>query len=154
MPVLKSVKQYKLLLDTHVLLWYLTRDKSLQLSFIQMLDNADENQILISPMSIWEIGMLVEKKRIILEMDVSTLFEKILAYPTVSFVPLTAEIAILSTRLPGEIHGDPVDRILIATSYITHSALVTCDTKILQYGKDHSISVYNPQKAVGSKKLK
>lgn len=59
---------------------------------------------------------------------------------------LSPQGAVLSSRLPGEVHGDPVDRILIATAFETHSVLVTCDEKILEYGKSQFINVYDPRK--------
>ena len=61
---------------------------------------------------------------------------------------LTAEfsfqVALLSNRLPGSLHGDPADRILIATAYQESAVLVTADEKILSYGNNAFISVYNP----------
>jgi PIN domain nuclease of toxin-antitoxin system len=57
---------------------------------------------------------------------------------------MTPKIAIQSTRLPGIIHGDPADRILTATAHEENAVLVTCDEKLLKYGEENFISVYNP----------
>jgi PIN domain nuclease of toxin-antitoxin system len=144
MPVLKILKQHRMLLDTHVLLWYVAKSDTLKTAFLTILNNAPEGNILISPMTIWEVSMLLERKRIELEMDVGEWAERVFSHPSVSQAPFTPEIAILSNRLPNGIHGDPVDRILVATSHLSHSVLVTADTKILEYGKGQLISVYNP----------
>lgn len=145
MPVLKSIKQHKILLDTHVWLWALTGQDVLSKTFCTALEQARRSRTIhISPMSIWEIGMLVDKKRISLEMDVLDWINQALEIPGTHLSEITARIAILSTQLPGEIHGDPVDRILIATAHEEGAVLVTCDAKILEYGKDRFFSVYDP----------
>ena len=41
-------------------------------------------------------------------------------------------------------NNDPADRILIASAYEEHAVLVTADEKMLKYGEDHFISVYDP----------
>jgi len=61
---------------------------------------------------------------------------------SLSLIPLTPEIAIKSTRLPGNFHGDPADRILAATTQVMNAVLVTCDRKLLDYGKQGFISTF------------
>jgi PIN domain nuclease of toxin-antitoxin system len=62
MPVLKSLKQHKILLDTHVWLWVMAGNPILTKEFIRAFEQIlKNNEVLISPMSIWEIGMLVDK---------------------------------------------------------------------------------------------
>lgn len=145
MPILKKLKQHILLLDTHILIWLVMGDPSLSRSFINTIEeHSKTGTILISPISVWEIGMLVEKKRIELTMDCQQWIDEILRSPGISLAPISAKIAILSTRLPGIVHGDPADRILIATAHEENAVLVTADDKLLEYGKDRLISVYNP----------
>lgn len=69
--------------------------------------------ILLSPMTFWEISLLVQRGRISLEMDCLEWVEQALCDPGFHVAELTPQIAVLSSRLPGTIHGDPVDRILI-----------------------------------------
>ena len=99
---------------------------------------------LLSHLSVWEIGMLVDKERIELDRDVLEWIDRALELPGLSLSPITTRIAILSTRLPGEIHFDPVDRLLIATAHEENAVLITCDKKILNYGKGKFISVLDP----------
>jgi PIN domain nuclease of toxin-antitoxin system len=116
--------------------FHLTFEKALKLQ-----------NIFISPMSIWEVGMLVEKKRIEIEMDVLDWVEQALNIPGINLSPITPKIAIHSTRLIGKMHGDPVDRLLIATASEKNAVFVTCDHKILKYAKGKEFFAFNPAKS-------
>lgn len=145
MPIVKQLQQHKVLLDTHVWLWLMEGSSLLSSAFCKAIERCQSrDDILISPISIWEVGMLVEKKRISLEMDCLDWVEKSLHKPGISVVPISPHIAIQSTRLPGAVHGDPADRILIATAHQENAVLVTCDQKLLDYGKDKFVFVHNP----------
>jgi PIN domain nuclease of toxin-antitoxin system len=120
-------------------------DKHFSPVFKKIVTNyTDDDQVLISAISVWELGMLVEKKRIRVEMDPLDWVQQALDKPGIKLVPLSPRISIESTRLPGEIHCDPADRMLIATAKEESAVLVTCDDKILEYGKGRYISVYDP----------
>jgi PIN domain nuclease of toxin-antitoxin system len=56
-----------------------------------------------------------------------------LSAPGISLAPLTPQVALASSRLPGSIHGDPADRILVATAHSLGATLVTRDRRILDY---------------------
>lgn len=145
MPIIKQLQQHKVLLDTHVWIWLLEGNSELSPKFLKAMDVCQTlNSIFISPISIWETGMLVEKKRIHLEMDCLDWVTQALNKTGINIVPISPHIAIQSTRLPGHIHGDPADRIIIATAHIENSVLVTCDQKLLDYGTDRFISVHSP----------
>ncbi|HKZ00284.1 MAG TPA: type II toxin-antitoxin system VapC family toxin [Rhabdochlamydiaceae bacterium] len=146
MPILKNLKQHKLLLDTHVWLWVMLGSSFLKKEFVLVVEKKLKTQgVFISPMSIWEIGMLVEKKRIEIEMDVLDWVNQALEVPGINLCPLTPRIAVQSTRLPGNVHGDPVDRLLIATAYEESAILVTCDKKIIEFGAGRWIGVFDPR---------
>ena len=102
-------------------------------AFRKTIEKKEAGQVLISAISIWEIGMLAERGRIELEMDTLEWVERALACPLMQLVPITPKIAVQSCRLPGTIHGDPANRLL-----------VICDEKILDYGKGRTCSVHNP----------
>lgn len=145
MPIVKEIKQHKILLDTHVWIWVSEGNPILSPSARKAIDRAREREhLLISPISIWEISKLVEKKKIGLEMDMTDWLKQWMELPGILTVEFSFQVAILSNRLPGIIHGDPADRILIASAYESNSVLVTADEKILKYGEDHFISVYDP----------
>jgi len=145
MPLVKALKQHKLLLDTHVWIWLAAGNSILSTSTRKAIDSAkDREHLLISPISVWEISMLVERKRITLEMDLADWLNQWIESPGILTAEFSFQVALLSNRLPGSLHGDPADRILIATAYQESAVLVTADEKILSYGKDPFISVYNP----------
>jgi len=75
--------------------------------------------------------MLESKGRISFSIDCLDWIKRALDAPGISLVPLTPEIVVLSSRLPGEFHGDPADRIIIATALELGASLVTKDRKIL-----------------------
>jgi PIN domain nuclease of toxin-antitoxin system len=147
MPILKELKKHKLLLDTHVWIWSLLGSKQLAKSFQKAFEQALKlDGVLISSMSVWELGMLVEKKRIKIDMDVLDWVEQALDTPGMQLCPITPRIAIQSTRLVGEVHGDPIDRLLMATASEENAILVTCDKKMLKYATGKFISAHNPCK--------
>lgn len=70
MPILKKIQQHKLLLDTHIWIWLMKGNRTLSRSFCTAIDNAQQHDgVLISAISVRELGMFVEKKRFELEMD-------------------------------------------------------------------------------------
>lgn len=147
MSLIKALKQHKLVLDTHVWIWLVSGDNVFKNSFLRFFEKRSKKlKTYVSPISVWEIGVLAEKKRIDLGMDRLEWSENALEYTGFTLTPISVRIAIQSTRLPGNIHGDPADRLLISTAHELNAVLVTCDQKILQYGKDRYLDVYNPCK--------
>ena len=145
MPTVKEIKQHKILLDTHVWIWLAQGNSILSPSARKAIDRAKESEhLLISPISIWEISMLAERKKIVLDMDVTDWLKQWVELPGIVIAEFSFQVAILSTRLPGLIHSDPADRILIASSYEESAVLITADEKILKFGQDSFISVYDP----------
>ena len=77
--------------------------------------------------------MLTERGRLALGRDVGAWVSDALALPGVRLAPLLPAVAVDSARLPGPIHGDPADRIIIATARHAGAALLTADKAILAY---------------------
>src|SRR5580658_4820144 len=101
-----------LLLDTHCWLWA-------QLGLIQRLSRAaldairraeSQGHLRISVISIWELAMLEQRGRVALPMNIRIWLDQALSKPGIAIKPLTPEIMIESVHLPGELHGDPADR--------------------------------------------
>ena len=131
------------MLDTHVWVWLLNGDEVLKGSkCLPVIERAVEHsQIRISAISVWEIGMLESKGRIRFPVSCIDWVQRALAAPGISLVPLTPDIAVESSRLPGNFHGDPADRILIATARKLKAVVITRDKQILQYGKENYVEV-------------
>jgi PIN domain nuclease of toxin-antitoxin system len=126
----------RLLLDTHVLIWLTDGDKQLGVRARAALRHAySEDVALISAATPWEIALLVSKGRLKLGRDVLDWVQRALAVPGVQLAPLEPEIAVDSTRLPWEAHGDPADRILVATARHWGATLVTADRALLNFAR-------------------
>lgn len=121
-----------IVLDTHVWIWYATESGDLSDRAKQQIARSDE--IGVSILSCWETAMLVARGRIAFGMDVVDWIELALARPKVTLLSLDPKTAVMSTRLPGEFHGDPADRIIVATALNHHAKLVTKDRRITEWG--------------------
>ena len=129
-----------LVLDTHVWLW-LVSEKVENLSDASQGAIAAAERIGISAVSVWEVGMLEAKGRIQLHKNCLDWVREALSAPKVALIPLTPEIAIESSRLPGAMHGDPSDRILAATTRLEGASLVTTDRQLQRYGQQSLLAV-------------
>ena len=131
-----------LLLDTHALIWLMEGVPLLSRTARKLAEEAANDGLLrVLAISLWEIATLESKGRISFDRDCQTWINEMLAAPGQHLVPLTPEIAVQSTRLPGAFHGDPADRILIATARVLNATLLTADAKIRDYAKAGYLSV-------------
>ncbi len=132
------------LLDTHVLIWLLDGDRTLSPTTVTVIEQAArEATVFVSAITPWEIAMLVAKGRLTLTRDVQEWVGDALRQPGVALAPLDPTIAIASTRLPGTIHGDPADRLIVATARYFDALLVTADDQLLAYGAAGHVTVLN-----------
>ena len=132
-----------LLLDTHVWLWYAEGVSGrLRPASIRQLDEARQGDgLILSAVSVWEIGMHAARGRIQLTMPLRAWVDNALSVPGIRLVPVDAAVAAESTLLPGEPQGDPADRFLIATARVHGVALATRDERILGYAKQGHLRV-------------
>jgi PIN domain nuclease of toxin-antitoxin system len=89
--------------------------------------------IRVSAISVWEIAVKTELRKLQLPMEINEWFRASSAYPNLVVEPVSAADAIASTRLPGEFHKDPADRIIIAVTRRYGVELVTSDALIRAY---------------------
>lgn len=117
----------KLLLDTHVLLWWL--DDHPRLGSLARQHIADRNhQVYFSAASIWEASIKEAKGKLKISPDFD---EKLAGEPLIA-LPVSHYHARRSALLP-PIHKDPFDRLLVAQCLIEGMTLVTEDDKLTQY---------------------
>jgi PIN domain nuclease of toxin-antitoxin system len=121
-----------IVLDTHAWIWWANESASIPASTRRQIDGAD--RIAVPAICCWELAMLVARQRIGLTMDVEVWIDLALQRPGVELMPLSPAIAVLSTRLPGEFHGDPADRLIVASSLVANAPLVSRDDKIHGWG--------------------
>lgn len=121
-----------ILLDTHVLVHYARDDKKLGKRALSRIDRAIErDELFVSALSFWEIAMLVAKHRLALETTVSGFRAATLGQGILE-LPIDGEIAIAAGELPAA-HGDPADRMLVATTMVRGLTLITADDVLLQW---------------------
>lgn len=126
-----------LLLDTHIWLWLAEGNATrLPPASVKKLDDARrQDGLLVSAISVWEIGVLQAKGRVQLSAPLRDWVNNALAPTGISLLPLDAETASESTLLPGEPHGDPADRFLMAAARTKGIVLATRDEHIIDYGR-------------------
>ena len=123
-----------IVLDTHVWIWWVSSPEFLSGTAKQTIDEAvAEKNVLISSISVWEVAILVSRGRLKLTMSPSDWVAASEALPFFDFVPVSNSIALKSVQLPGDLHNDPADRIIIATAISLGAVLVTKDEKIRDY---------------------
>jgi len=134
MPTGSAPRPAPLLLDTHYWIW-LQSGEAIRFTpaVLKAIDEASGTGNLL--LSVWEVGMLEAKRRIHLHMPCEQWIAEALATPGLTVAPLTPEIALESTRLPGAFHGDPADRIIVATARRHRARLLTKDRTLLAYAR-------------------
>ena len=120
-----------IVLDTSTWIWRASDPKRLTTSARRALDGAEH--ALVSAISVWEVAMLVAKRRIQLDRPVEQWVDIALALPGIQLAPLEPAIAVRSTKLPGEFHPDPADRIIVATALENGVPIITPDDRIRSY---------------------
>jgi PIN domain nuclease of toxin-antitoxin system len=107
----------------------------------KIIDNTAQHSVIgIAAISVCETAMLVEKGRIRLEKPLLAWVQEALALPGIELKPLTPEIAVESAQLPDGFHGDPADRLIVATARMHQLTLLTRDKKILDYAQKEYLS--------------
>ena len=119
----------RLLLDTHIFLWYLTASRKLPKSVFKQIEIAD--MVFISAASIWEAGIKIKQGR--LHSNTNDLIAGIASSGFIE-LPMTATHSALATSLP-EYHRDPFDRMLIAQAISEPLRLLTVDGLLRQYSE-------------------
>jgi PIN domain nuclease of toxin-antitoxin system len=131
-----------ILLDTCAAIW-VTENAMLRNEAISALDRSADLRIpvMISPVSAWELGMLVSRKRYPLPITVQAWFDDLIVPPYSESVELTIAIMIDSSFLPGSPPKDPFDRILVAIARAKGYRIMTRDRKIIDYADQGHVQV-------------
>jgi PIN domain nuclease of toxin-antitoxin system len=134
----KPMPERTLLLDTHVWIWYVTGNSELKSTEIRdAIESAiKSSRLFISSITLWETAMLVSKRRITLSIDTLDWMHTGLRDAGIQTMEITPEIAAESANLGEAFHGDPADRIIVATARIRNCCIVTRDARILSYSRE------------------
>jgi PIN domain nuclease of toxin-antitoxin system len=96
---------------------------------------AERGELLLSPISAWEIGMLARKRRLVLSTTVEAYVRVLFSLPGVVIAVLSPSIAAAAAMLPETAGTDPADRILVATASSYGARFITRDRRIREYAK-------------------
>lgn len=134
------MKARPILLDTCAVIWLqggaaFTPDAEEALQEAQTVGT----QVLVSPITAWEIGLLVSKGRLVLSLPPLNWFEQVLDLG-VDLAPMTPDILIASSQLPGPPLRDPADRIVAATSRAMGYRLMTRDRPLLDFAASGQVA--------------
>ncbi len=117
-----------ILLDTHIWLWYLLGNNRLSTNLRNIIAS-EQNELWLSPISVWETIVLAEKGRLELNSEPIVWVKKYLRILDVKEARLTYEIAMLSRQLELS-HQDPADRFIAATAVHHDFVLATVDNRL------------------------
>lgn len=125
LPVMNN-KKY--LLDTHVLIWWLTDDNRLSQKVREII-KSPENHIFLSAASVWELSIkLSANERITMNVSLQEFIEG----SGFVVIPITAEHAVKTSKLK-QLHKDPFDRMLLAQAVLEECTFLSADKKIAEY---------------------
>jgi len=122
----------RLLLDTHILLWWLDEPGRLSPAQTRALDLSREiaEQLGVAAITLWEIAKLVELRRLQFTRGVDIVLREIEQHPMLRIVRLDGHVAHESTLLGDRLKGDPADQLIVATARVHGLRLVTSDERI------------------------
>jgi PIN domain nuclease of toxin-antitoxin system len=128
-----------LLLDTCAAIWVAGGEPVARETGDAIQQARDARQpIYVSPITAWEIGLLVSRGRMSMQMTPERWFARLLDAPGLRLADMPARVLIASSFLPGKFPGDPADRILAATAREFGYCVVTRDRPLLEYaGQGH-----------------
>jgi PIN domain nuclease of toxin-antitoxin system len=123
------------LLDTCAALWIV--DNRISAATATALSEARNAGLptYVSPITAWEIGLLARKGRFRSRYSPQRWFETLMRTPDTVLAPLTGEVLMESSFLPGDLHSDPADRIIAATAREYGYTVLTSDRPLLNYAR-------------------
>ena len=120
----------KYLLDTHIWIWGFTQVDRLSSRVAKVLADS-QNELWLSPVSVWELTMLCGKGRLQVHPDIATWVKKSMSDLHVSEAPLTIDVALAIPSMSFQ-HADPADHFLAATAKVFDLTLITADDHLLK----------------------
>jgi len=117
-----------IVLDTHAWIWWVADPARLSSAARRAIEKARVRGV--CAISVWEVAVLIERGRLVLDREVTDWVRDALEMPGVELLPLTPEIALAAGGGVLELHGDPADRMIAATALAHRARLVTKDERL------------------------
>jgi PIN domain nuclease of toxin-antitoxin system len=129
-----------LLLDTCAVIW-IAEDQAIAGTAALALDQAHaaDQFVYVSPITAWEVGLLVARGRLTSIIKPQLWFERVLDVPNMRLADMSPDLLISSSFLPGDPPRDPADRIIAATAREFGYTLMTRDRLLLAYAEQGHI---------------
>ena len=125
-----------LLLDTHTWLWLATGDDQLPVPIRRAIERYEaKGQLFVAAVSRLELATIWRRGRVILPLPLEEWLARALAEAGIGLVAISPRIAAETARLPEGFHGDPADRLIVATARIENLTLCTHDKEVLRHAK-------------------
>ena len=122
-----------IVVDTHIIIWNALKPERLSKKAEKAISAANNSDgIIFCEISLWEIAMLMNKGRLIIDIEYIQFIKLILESNKYVIRGISPEIAWLSTGLFSDNNKDPADRIVAATSIIENANLITADKELRQ----------------------
>ena len=115
------------LLDTHIWIWHLIGARELSAGYKAIIQD-ESNEIYLSPISVWETHLLIERKRLPVSMKAPEWVAAALEAMQIRDAGLSFAIARRAREL--DLHPDPADRFIAATALEFNLALLTADKRL------------------------
>lgn len=128
------VQAVRVLLDTHVFIWWNEGDSRLSKKAIQTLEDP-KNSLVLSVATAWELAIKTQSGKLRLPEAASTYVPTRAAHYGMEILPIHLAHALALAALP-LLHRDPFDRILIVQSQIERLSILTADPAIRGYAVD------------------
>ena len=137
---------HAVLLDTCAIIWLANGDPLAPSAIAAILHAGQSGGVFVSPVSAWEVGLLSRPKPggnagMQFLPDPKTWFGRVMAGPGIKEAAMTPDILIDASFLPGDLHGDPGDRMIISTARHLGMSIVTRDRRIIEYAGDGHVGV-------------
>jgi PIN domain nuclease of toxin-antitoxin system len=127
-----------IIIDTHIWIWLVSDPEKLSEKAVSAIEYS--KIIGICPISCWEISTKVTNGKLSLDRNIDVWIQQALARPRIKLIDMSSEIAVLAGKLGNEgLHGDPADRLIVATAIHHGADLVSKDRAIRSFPKVHSI---------------
>ena len=119
-----------ILLDTHVLVWFAEDHRRVGRRATKLVDKAlQQDELAVAAVSFWELAMLAGKKRVVITVSAKALRRRILEQG-IREIALDGSMGLAAGELAG-LHGDPADRMIVATTMAIDATLMTADESLL-----------------------
>jgi PIN domain nuclease of toxin-antitoxin system len=123
----------KYLLDTHIWVWMVDDSRRIPDHIVPIISDAENYPLYLPAISVWEVAKKVSLGKLQMSIPIRDWVMKATRSPFIELVPLSVEISLESTMLPGIFHRDPADQMIVATARNLDLVLLTADQKIIEY---------------------